>query len=131
MKYTEQEQRTATQRLINEAYAHIQTTKTKSVDPNHPRMCTYSGSGCAFSPAIQPECRECKHLRSDKASTVIVQKSKVLYSWAKAICPDIADQVQGCHDHSISDPEMFWERFRARLKTVCNDEGYDYPGDTA
>ena len=45
--------REANQRLIDEAYEHINRTGVPSVDDNED--CCYSGTGCAFTPALTLE----------------------------------------------------------------------------
>ncbi len=118
----------ANQRLLNEAWTHLSKTKKKAM--NSEGFCTYVGSGCAFSPAVDiPKAQE-KKLLGKGAATLIVGYPEVLHPWARDIQPSFAQKVQNeCHDRikESSNPDYFVNEVKASISTICSMENYDYP----
>lgn len=122
-------QRAATQRLVDEAYAHIQKTRNPSVTPMF--NCSYAGIGCAFSPAIKPQFRNNAELDGLVATLVIREFPTMLEDWAKEVIDKHAQRIQGCHDrYSHLKGEAFVRAFNEALEEFCTYFGYTYPGET-
>ena len=103
----------ADRRRIAEAMNHISTTKRKSfaiVDGE--LQCLYTGSGCAFRPAIKNIDEE----REMSASTYLREMSQHLYKWARDCDGPFADRVQICHDNcEHTEGDEFVTEFRKAL----------------
>lgn len=120
---------TPEQRLVNEAYAHIHKTEKASV--NEEGTCLYSGSGCAFSPAIKPSFRKKLDANNQNAGALLEYHPEKLEDWVVQVNPEFANDVQACHDDSsVASVNKFLESFDKRLKALCDQEGFTFPGDT-
>lgn len=124
-------QKIANQRLINEAWKHLNRTQTKSV--NGMNGCCYTGSGCAFSPAIKPEvlarmAMSDNDLLNQIGSSWYKKEPKALHAWARPACSSVANRVQACHDQvDAPSGEEFLKGFKGRLGSLCEEEGYTKP----
>lgn len=119
----------ANQRLVNEAYAHLKKTKKKSVSQlsDTGNICCYSGSGCAFSPALK-DAKSCA--LGVSASEIVIYNSSLLHNWAKDCNPIFADDIQDCHDRcNNQEGDAFFKEFSSNLYELCTTEDYDFPKD--
>ena len=123
--YTYEQVHAANQRLINEAYAHLTTTGVPSVDKHG--QCTYSGTGCAFAPAIKPDKRAALKQKA-AANSLLTLCRPSLEEWALPLDKYFAREVQACHDNAVDAPD-FLQAFNHRLKCLCESKDYTYPGD--
>ena len=113
----------ANQRLVHEAFAHLSKTQQLSMENG---TCCYTGSGCAFSPAIQPEYLAKHH--NTNAASVIMDHPEHLHEWAQACDPNFANYVQNCHDRlkdswDVQQGPAFVEAFKHNLEQLISDYG--------
>ena len=117
--------REANQRLVDEAYAHVNSVGKPSVDKRG--RCVYGGIGCAFSPAVLKEHRDHLAVKLDAKDLIFHHQDKLQY-WARECDPSFANDVQSCHD-VYSECKDFLTNFNFELKGLCNKHNYKFPGD--
>jgi len=123
---------TPNQQLANEAYAHLKKTGKQSLQ-DHPnggrKVCIYSSTGCAFSPAVLPEKRkECDELFIC-AGDLIYTHPECLQPWAQRVSPAFANDVQDAHDNINALSQTFFQDFSDSLLLLCEEYELEYPGD--
>ena len=120
--------REANQRLVDEAYAHVNAVGKPSVDKRG--RCVYGGVGCAFSPAVLDGFKsQADRIKGgNDASSLIKDSPHFLKDWAQKIDSGFAQYVQFCHDDN-KHSEDFLYYFNKGIRYLCDKENYKFPGD--
>jgi len=106
----------ADQQLVNESWAHISKTKTRSVNENG--ICIYGGCGCALQPTLINPDETQKRVGSSAIVQIIANYPEHLHPWARTVDRFFARDVQFCHDYEVPDNLIFLDVFARRLAAL-------------